>query len=159
MSNKYKKWILFLWCFSLSLLYLILHTHLQELLQQHPQKNNKVTRGNVHNSQAPQRHHRLKPLQNSDFYRTIIDNNLFRPLGWTPPRRKEPYRLIGTILPTGDSTSAQAILRTTAGKHKTYIVTIGDKIDDATEVVDIQRKQVKLKTDGKQRTLRLNIRF
>ena len=31
----------------------------------------------------------------SDFYRTIIDNNLFRPLGWTPPRPIEPYRLIG----------------------------------------------------------------
>ena len=34
--------------------------------------------------------------------RTIIDNNLFRPLGWTPPRPKEPYRLLGTLLPTDD---------------------------------------------------------
>ena len=30
------------------------------------------------------------------YYRTIIDNNLFCPLGWTPPRPVEPYRLIGT---------------------------------------------------------------
>ena len=28
-------------------------------------------------------------------YRLIIENNLFRPLGWTPPRPTEPYRLIG----------------------------------------------------------------
>ena len=32
------------------------------------------------------------------YYRTIIDNNIFRPLGWTPPRPVEPYRLIGTKL-------------------------------------------------------------
>ena len=41
----------------------------------------------------------LKHFQNSDFYHTIIDNNLFRPLGWTPPRPQEPYRLLGTIIP------------------------------------------------------------
>lgn len=34
----------------------------------------------------------LQPRHQSEFYRTIIDNNLFRPLGWTPPRPKEPYR-------------------------------------------------------------------
>ena len=33
------------------------------------------------------------------YYRTIIENNLFRPIGWTPPRPKEPYRLLGTLLP------------------------------------------------------------
>ena len=27
------------------------------------------------------------------YYRPIIENNLFRPLGWTPPRPIEPYRL------------------------------------------------------------------
>ena len=34
----------------------------------------------------------LQPCHQSEFYCTIIDNNLFRPLGWTPPRPKEPYR-------------------------------------------------------------------
>ena len=38
------------------------------------------------------------------FYRTIIENNLFRPLGWTPPRPIEPYRLLGTILPRDGNT-------------------------------------------------------
>ena len=35
------------------------------------------------------------------YYRTIIDSNLFRPLGWKPPRPKPTYRLIGTVIPTG----------------------------------------------------------
>ena len=92
------------------------------------------------------------------FYRTIIDNNLFRPLGWRPPRPIEPYRLIGTILPHDKNTPPKAIIETTAGQ-KTYIVTIGDKIETHTEVVDIQPKQVTLSTDEKQRTLKLPIRF
>ena len=48
------------------------------------------------------------------YYQTIIDNNLFRPLGWTPPRPKEPYRLIGTIHPTDDRTPPKSILQSTS---------------------------------------------
>ena len=59
------------------------------------------------------------------YYRPILEYNIFRPLGWTPPRPTEPYRLIGTILPRTTNTPPQAIIETTAGK-KTYIVTIGD---------------------------------
>ena len=92
------------------------------------------------------------------FLCTIIDNNLFRPLGWRPSRPSEPYRLIGTILPRDENTSPRAILQTTAG-NKTYNVTIGENLDPHTEVVDIQPKQVTLSTDGKQRTLKLPIRF
>lgn len=36
------------------------------------------------------------------YYRPIIKNNLFRPLGWTPLVPVEPYRLIGTILQRED---------------------------------------------------------
>ena len=100
----------------------------------------------------------LKHFQNSDFYRTMIDNNLFRPLGWTPPRQKEPYRLMGTILPTDDRTPPTAILQTTAG-NKTYIVSTGEQLDASTEVVEIKRKAVVLETEGQQRTLRLAIGF
>lgn len=92
------------------------------------------------------------------FLRTIIDNNLFRPLGWRPPRPREPYRLIGTIWPRDENTPPRAILQTTAG-NKTYSVTIGENLDTYTEVGDIQPKQVVLATDGKQRTLKLPIRF
>lgn len=89
------------------------------------------------------------------FYRTIIDNNLFRPLGWRPPRPREPYRLLGTILPKDTNTPKQAILqRTTASS--TNIVSIGDKLDADTRVVDIQPKQVTLEKAGVQRTLGIN---
>ncbi|MYA72547.1 hypothetical protein F4009_00105 [Candidatus Poribacteria bacterium] len=71
------------------------------------------------------------------YYRTIIDNNLFRPLGWTPPRPIEPYRLLGTKLATDANTPPQVILQSTAGQT-TYIVSIGEKIDASTEVVSIE---------------------
>ena len=89
------------------------------------------------------------------FKRTIIDNNLFRPLGWTPPHPKEPYRLIGTILSCSANTPPQAIIQTTAG-NTTYILTTGEKIDADTEVVSIEAKQVTLSTNGQQRTISLN---
>ena len=94
-------------------------------------------------------------FQDSDLYRTIIDNNLFRPLGWTPPRPREPYRLIGTIIPTDGITDAQAILQTTRG-NTTYTVTQGDTLDVDTTVIDIQAKQVTLEKAGQQRTLKFN---
>ena len=65
---------------------------------------------------------RTPPVFDSEaFYRTIIDNNLFRPLGWTPPRPIEPYRLIGTILPRSANTPPKAIIQTTTG-NQTHIV-------------------------------------
>ena len=92
------------------------------------------------------------------FKRTIIDKNLFRPLGWTPPRPQEPYRLLGTIHPTDAHTPPTAILQLTAG-HQTYIVSTGDNLDASTEVVSIEGKAVVLSTDGQQRTLRIAIGF
>ncbi|MYB93642.1 hypothetical protein F4054_01705 [Candidatus Poribacteria bacterium] len=97
-------------------------------------------------------------FDSESFYRTIIDNNIFRPLGWTPPRPIEPYRLIGTILPRSENTPPKAIIQTTAGE-KTYIVSIGEPLDVSTRLVSIESKQVVLETDRKQRTLRLHIRF
>ncbi|MDE0397873.1 MAG: hypothetical protein OXL96_08730 [Candidatus Poribacteria bacterium] len=107
----------------------------------------------------PRRIHRTPPtvLEVSEtYYRTIIDNNLFRPLGYrTPPRPIEPYRLIGTILPRSVNTLPKAIIQSTTG-HQTYIVSIGEKIDASTEVVSIESKAVTLSSNGQQRTLRLN---
>ena len=114
-------------------------------------------------AEAPHRgkrqvHPATRPPLNSEFYRTIIDNNLFRPLGWTPPRPQEPYRLMGTILPRSANRPPQAILQATAG-NKTHIVTTGDKLDAETKVIDIQPKQVTLSTNGQSRTLHLQIRY
>lgn len=94
-------------------------------------------------------------FQTTDFYRMIVDNNLFRPLGWTPPRPREPYRLLGTRTPTDGKSEAQAILQsTTAGS--TYTVSLGETLDPDTTVVDIQPKQVTLEKAGVRRTLHLN---
>ena len=104
---------------------------------------------------------RLAPpavFDSDSFYRTIIDNNLFRPLGWRPPRPIEPYRLIGTVLPRSANTPPTAIIQTTAGK-KNYIVTTGEPLDASTEVVSIEGKAVTLETDGQRRTLRLTTHY
>ena len=92
----------------------------------------------------------------TDFYRTIIDNNLFRPLGWRPLRPREPYRLLGTIIPTNGEIPPQAILQTTS-RNQTRIISLGEKLDADTTVTDIQPKQVTLeKTGEKPRILTLN---
>ena len=98
-------------------------------------------------------------FQDTEFYRTIIDNNLFRPLGWRPPRPREPYSLRGTIISTtGKTVSPQAILLATAG-NKTHIVTIGEKLNKDTKVTDIRPRQVTLEKDRQSRTLKLNTAF
>ena len=100
----------------------------------------------------------LKPFQNTDFYRTIIDNNLFRPLGWRPPRPQEPYRLLGTIIPIDAKSPPKAIIQDTVG-NQTHIVTIGDTLDSNTDITDIQTKHVPLKKNGQQRQLTLKSSF
>ena len=96
-------------------------------------------------------------FQQSDFYRTIIDNNLFRPLGWRLPRPKEPYRLLGTIIPKDGKSLPQAILQKTTG-NKIHTVTHGDTLNTDTIITDIQAEQVTLEKAGQQRTLKLNPR-
>ena len=97
------------------------------------------------------------------YYRKIIDNNLFRPLGWRPPLPIEPYRLIGTILPRSENVLPKAIIpkaiiESTAG-NTTHIVTTGEKLNASTEVVSIESKAVTLSTDGQQRKLKLPSSF
>ena len=89
------------------------------------------------------------------YYKTIIDNNLFRPLGWRPPRPQEPYRLIGTILPKDTDAPPRAVIQTTAGK-KLHIVATGEKLDADTTLTAIEQQQVALSTGGKHSTLRLS---
>ncbi|MDE0553306.1 MAG: hypothetical protein OXI24_03770 [Candidatus Poribacteria bacterium] len=97
----------------------------------------------------------LTNFQKTDFYRTIVDNNLFRPLGWRPPRPREPYRLLGTVIPTDRETPPQAILQI-IGRNRTHTLTIGNKLDTDTTLIDIQPKQVTLEKAGEQKTLKLN---
>ncbi|MYK23757.1 hypothetical protein F4054_16055 [Candidatus Poribacteria bacterium] len=77
----------------------------------------------------------------SAFYQTIIENNIFRPLGWTPPKPMPVYQLLGTIIST-DGTSVQAILQEIASEHL-HFLRVGDSVGDAT-VTEILSKEVKL---------------
>ena len=92
------------------------------------------------------------------YYPPIIENNLFRPLGWAPRRTIDLYRLLGTIIPTTTNALPKAIIQTTTG-HQTYIVSPGEKLDADTEVISIQQKQVTLAKKGVHRTLQLPTPF
>ena len=89
------------------------------------------------------------------YYSPIVENNLFRPLGWRPKRPIERYRILGTIIPTNTKRPPKAIIQTNTGNQRTYIVTPGQNLDATTEVIDIQPKQVTLSKDGTRRTLQL----
>ncbi|RKU06987.1 hypothetical protein C6503_24760 [Candidatus Poribacteria bacterium] len=106
----------------------------------------------------PRRVQRTPPrvFDSEAFYRTIIDNNIFRPLGWRPPVPREPYRLLGTVLSRDAHTPPKAIIQTTAGQQ-TYTVTTGEQLDTNITVTDIQPRMVILDKAGQQITLKLEI--
>ncbi len=93
-----------------------------------------------------------KPLAHdpSEYYQIIVDNNLFRPLGWKPPNKEPEYTLIGTSFdPTGDSSEAFVLENRS---NQFHIVSVGDKIGDAI-VKEIAEREVSLYTDGELITL------
>jgi hypothetical protein len=156
MSRKYLKTTVFISIGAFSLFSWVLLTRTQTTADPTPEENRaRTTQSQTAYRLSQNSQDTLTNFQKSDFYRTIIDNNLFRPLGWRTPRKKEPYRLLGTILPTDEESNSQAILqKTPAGR--TYIVMIGEMLDTDTTVVDIQPKQMTLENAGVQRTLKLN---
>ena len=85
-----------------------------------------------------------------DFYRVIIENNIFRPLNWKPTQPEPAYTLLGTaITPDGSSATAYITERKT---KQFYAVKTGEKIGDAV-VKEIQPKQVTLDKEGKMLSL------
>lgn len=89
------------------------------------------------------------------YYRTIIDNNLFRPLGWTRRVPVPAYRLTGTIIRRNGETPPQALILAT-GDHKTHIVIAGDKLAADTIVIEIRSKHVILESGSQRITLKLD---
>ena len=94
-----------------------------------------------------------KSWRESAFYRTIIENNIFRPLGWTPPKPTPVYRLLGTVIST-DGTSLQAILQEIASE-RLHFLRVGDSVGDAT-VTEILSKEVKLDKAGRRISLKMD---
>lgn len=89
--------------------------------------------------------------ENETFYKTIIDNNLFRPLGWTPPNNEPAYSLIGTAVDANGRISQATLLEKRSNRY--HFVTIGSKLGDMT-VKDIQAEQIVLDKAGKPVTLK-----
>ena len=89
--------------------------------------------------------------ENETFYKTIIDNNLFRPLGWTPPNNEPAYSLVGTAVDANGTISQATLLEKRSNRY--HFVTIGTELGDMT-VKDIQAKQVILDKAGKPVTLK-----
>ena len=89
--------------------------------------------------------------ENETFYKTIIDNNLFRPLGWTPPNNEPAYSLIGTAVDPNGRISQATLLEKRSNRY--HFVRIGSKLGDMT-VKDIQTEQVILDKAGKPVTLK-----
>ena len=89
--------------------------------------------------------------ENEAFYKTIVDHNLFRPLGWTPPNNEPSYSLVGTAVDPKGIISQATLLEKRSNRY--HFVTIGTKLGDMT-VKDIQAKQVILDKAGENITLK-----
>jgi len=93
----------------------------------------------------------LEEFHRTAFYRTLITNNLFQPLGTTPVPEKSKYRLIGTATPSDGAPGGTALVEN-IDNNTIRILSLGSSIGDAT-VVDIQPKRLTLDAAGKQTTL------
>ena len=80
-----------------------------------------------------------------EYYKVIVDNNLFRPLGWRPPNNKPRYALIGTWISSNSMIAKALILEQRS--NQTYYVSIGEKVGEAT-VEGIKSNQVSLDLSG-----------
>ena len=88
---------------------------------------------------------------NSEFYQVIIDNSLFRPLGWKPPNKEPEYTLLGTVIDTLGIHSKAYILERRSDRFHT--VRIGDSVGDMV-IEEIEDKKIVLDKDGESITLR-----
>ena len=141
-------------CIGVFLLFPFLSMQTRPQEQAQPTQTRTVT--DRSEKRAPSALPRFSSLPSASFYRTIIDNNLFRPLGWTRPVSLPAYRLLGTMVPKDGKTPPQAIIQVSTAGNKTHIASIGDTLDADTKIVDIQPKQATLDRAGQQTTLKLN---
>lgn len=89
--------------------------------------------------------------ENEAFYKTIVDHDLFRPLGWTPPNNEPSYSLVGTAVDPNGAISQATLLEKRSNRY--HFVTIGTKVGDMT-VKDIAAKKVTFDKSGETVTLK-----
>ncbi len=88
-----------------------------------------------------------------DFYQVIIDNNLFRPLGWTKPKSNPVFELIATVIKQNGK--HKALIRNTRNR-KLYYVMIGELAGEAI-VEKIEAHCVTLNRNGESIAYRLSL--
>ena len=86
-----------------------------------------------------------------DFYRVIVENNLFRPLGWQQPNRDPEYALVATWIGTRGTVAKALVMERKSSQL--YYVAKGEKVGDAT-VENIAANQVSLKASDNIVTLK-----
>ena len=92
----------------------------------------------------------LKHFQASEFYRTIVANNLFRPLGYRPPTSGGGvYRLLGTLV-SGASEGVWVAKAVFSVGGEIRVLGINDALDSQTSVLGIDRHSVLLEQNGKE---------
>lgn len=107
-----------------------------------------ITHSNQHNTKSIEKKTKHTDSKNSDeFYKQIIDNNIFRRLGWKPPQKPVEFVLYGTAS-TEDENNSKAYIYETQSK-RLHTVKVGDTIGKA-KITEIREKQVKMDKDGKE---------
>ena len=82
-----------------------------------------------------------------DFYKVIISNNLFRPLGYGQAKSSTPpFELVATVFDSKSGKGKALILNNR--NRKTYYVTVGQEFAGA-KVEQIDTRKVTLRHDGK----------
>lgn len=103
------------------------------------------------NERTPPRRQLNQPSQ--DFYQPIVENNLFRPLGWRKPDDEPRYTLVGTLIESNNQRAKAFLIERRSNRY--YPVSVGEKVGDAI-VESIKPDEVSLSEDGKTVTLRAN---
>ena len=91
-----------------------------------------------------------------DYFKVIVDNNIFRPLGWRPPQKQPEYTLIGTRINPNSVSSEAIILERRSNQLRTVKVgeTFGNvrvkKIEAKQVILDDKGKEIKLKMRSQQ---------
>ena len=93
----------------------------------------------------------LNPVPAKDFYKVLVDNNLFRPLGYRKRKPGSPFELIATVVDR-ETDKSKALIRSNSDQ-KIYYVGVGEEFASA-KVEMIESLKVKLLHDGKSKEFR-----
>lgn len=83
----------------------------------------------------------------NEFYQLIVDNNIFRPLGWKPPQETPQYTLIGTTIASDGSNATAFIVERQSNQFHT--VKVGETFGNVS-VKEILSKKVTLQKEGEE---------